>query len=150
MPYGLPSPLCFVVLRADWRLMGFPYIRSRMALHCGPALVGNLGAPERLNYTCIGAGHGCTRCGMAVGRLTLELVRGESASTLGDNVNLTSRLQGLNKAYGTNILISRDVEHVVKDKFLIRPLDRVAVKGKSKVRHHFNPSRAGQALCSYR
>jgi class 3 adenylate cyclase len=52
----------------------------------------------------------------------------------GDNVNLASRLQGLNKTYGTSILISRTVERLVADEFLIRPLDRVAVKGKSKVR----------------
>ena len=39
----------------DWRMRGYPHIRSRMALHTGTALVGNLGAPERLNYTCIGA-----------------------------------------------------------------------------------------------
>jgi len=71
----------------------------------------------------------------------LYLVCGRSTLILGDNVNLTSRLQGLNKAYGTNILISRDVQHFVKDKFLIRPLDRVAVKGKSKVHHRFNHSR---------
>jgi hypothetical protein len=35
-------------------MRGYAHIRSRMALHSGPALVGNLGAPERLNYTCIG------------------------------------------------------------------------------------------------
>ena len=35
-------------------MRGYPHIRSRMALHTGSALVGNLGAPERLNYTCIG------------------------------------------------------------------------------------------------
>ena len=50
----------------------------------------------------------------------------------GDNVNLTSRLQGLNKAYGTSIIISRAMEHCVRDEFLVRSLDLVAVKGKSK------------------
>ena len=45
---------CVGQRRTDWRLRGFPFIRSRMALHTGAALVGNLGAPERLNYTCIG------------------------------------------------------------------------------------------------
>jgi len=73
-----------------------------MGLNTGPAFVGNLGSPTRLNYTCIG-----------------------------DTVNLASRLEGLNKRYNTSIIVSDSVHDAVKDKFVLRLLDHVAVKGKT-------------------
>eukprot|EP01135_Chromosphaera_perkinsii_P011258 Nk52_evm39s2367 gene=Nk52_evmTU39s2367 len=85
----------------DWVVKGYPAIKARIGIHTGEAIVGNFGAKERLNYT-----------------------------ALGDNVNLGSRLEALNKEYGTNIMISEDTYREVMDKFLCRPLDMVAVKGK--------------------
>ena len=51
-------------------------------------------------------------------------------TVLGDNVNLSSRLEGLNKEYGTKILIGEGTHELVKDKIGSRLIDTVAVKGK--------------------
>jgi adenylate cyclase len=66
-------------------------------------MVGHFGAPDRLSYT-----------------------------ALGDGVNLASRLEGLNKTYGTTILASQAIRESTGDAFAFRLLDIVAVKGKSQ------------------
>jgi len=53
-------------------------------------------------------------------------------TAMGDNVNLASRMEGLNKMYGTNIIITENTYKIVKDKFETRKLDVVRVKGKKK------------------
>jgi adenylate cyclase len=53
-------------------------------------------------------------------------------TVLGDNVNLASRLEGANKIYDTRIIISKSTYERVSDKFISRPLDLVAVKGKEQ------------------
>jgi adenylate cyclase len=82
---------------------GLPPFETRFGLHRDTALVGHFGAPDRMNYTAIG-----------------------------DAVNLASRLEGLNKHYGTTIIASESVAAQARDHFVFRRLDCVAVKGKTQ------------------
>jgi len=78
-------------------------INIGIGLNSGIMTVGNMGSPSRMNYT-----------------------------LMGDNVNLGARLEGTNKEYGTNIIISEFTYGLVKDHFLVRELDNIRVKGKNK------------------
>lgn len=89
-------------LNARWQEQRrFPF-HTRIGLNTGFTIVGNMGSSERLNYT-----------------------------ALGDNVNLASRLEGLNKMYRTAIIISESTHRYVRNDFILRPLDIIAVKGKT-------------------
>jgi adenylate cyclase len=78
-------------------------INIGIGLNSGIMTVGNMGSPSRMNYT-----------------------------LMGDNVNLGARLEGTNKEYGTNIIISEFTYGLVRDHFLVRELDNIRVKGKNK------------------
>jgi len=87
---------------------GRPRLVTRFGLHTGDVLVGHFGAPDRLSYTC-----------------------------LGDGVNLAARLEGLNKVYGTTLLVSDATREAAGSAFAFRLLDVVAVSGKARaVRVH--------------
>ena len=104
-----PRQACLAALEAQRLLAemaratppGEPVFRARIGLGLGEVLVGNIGTPERFAYT-----------------------------LLGDEVNLASRLEGLNKLYGTAIIASDAVMDQAGDEFEWRRLDRVVVKGR--------------------
>jgi adenylate cyclase len=78
-------------------------LRVRLGLNTGPAIVGNVGSTRRLNYT-----------------------------ALGDTVNLASRLEGVNKIYGTTILLSAATRERAGDAVRVREVDTVAVYGRQE------------------
>ena len=78
---------------------GKPLI-TRIGLHTGVANVGNFGSTQRMDYTAIG-----------------------------ENINLASRMEGLNKHVGTETLVTEATYSRVSDQFLFRPLGRFVLKG---------------------
>ncbi|TNF99930.1 MAG: adenylate/guanylate cyclase domain-containing protein [Gammaproteobacteria bacterium] len=92
--------------------LGQPLV-TRIGIDHGDCLVGNIGSADRFEYTAIG-----------------------------DTVNQASRLEGLNKFYGTRIMLSESAWHATEGAFFGRMLDLVQVKGKT------HPVAVYQPLCS--
>jgi adenylate cyclase len=88
-------------LRQNWAAKGRPLIDIGVGVNSGPVLVGNMGSSVRFNFT-----------------------------IMGDNVNLASRLEGLNKQFATRVIISENTYQKVFEKFVVRELDLIRVKGK--------------------
>jgi len=88
-------------LRKKWAAEGRPDVNIGVGVNTGDMVVGNMGSQMRFDYT-----------------------------VMGDAVNLASRLEGTNKEYGTNIIISEFTYERIKDELFCRELDAVRVKGK--------------------
>jgi diguanylate cyclase (GGDEF)-like protein len=90
-------------LNDGWKAQGKQPLDIGVGLCTGVASVGNMGSELRYGYT-----------------------------ALGDIVNLSSRVEGLNKEYGTHIIISEGTYGEVREEFVCRELDLIRVKGKLK------------------
>jgi adenylate cyclase len=82
------------------------------------------------SHLTLGIGIGLNSGEMSVGNVGSETVFGYTV--IGDNVNLGSRIEGLNKDYGSHILVSEFTARAAAEGFLFRELDSVRVKGKLK------------------
>ena len=97
-------------LSEKWRERGRPGFRTRFGLHTGPAVVGNVGARERINYTLVG-----------------------------QVANQASRLEGMNKVYGTEVLASGEVAEPTSELFVWRHIDRVIAVGTTEPHDVYEP-----------
>jgi len=92
-----------IELNKDWKARGMPELAFGIGINHGEAIVGNLGSSEKMELTVIG-----------------------------DAVNLASRLEGLTKEYHLDLLLGETMAPLVQDRFLLRTVDYVQVKGKTK------------------
>jgi adenylate cyclase len=100
-------------MQKEWEAQGKPKLDIGIGLNSGVASVGNMGSALRYGYT-----------------------------ALGDAVNLSSRLEGLNKDYGTHILVNETTYAATKgENFVYRELDLIRVKGKT------HPVRIYELIC---
>ncbi|KAJ3176541.1 hypothetical protein HDU87_005235 [Geranomyces variabilis] len=92
-------------LNASFHTQGWPELIVRMAIHVGTVHAGNVGSRHRMKL-----------------------------GVVGDNVNLASRLEGLNKRYSSRVIISEDCRRALRkpEHYLMRPLESVIVKGRSQ------------------
>src|SRR5216110_2013223 len=90
-------------LNEKWRAEGRPELDIGIGVNTGPMIAGNIGSDAIMSYTVIG-----------------------------DAVNLGSRLESLNKQYGTRVIISDRTRAQLTGQYVLKPLGDVVVKGKSE------------------
>jgi len=90
-------------LRKNWRGENRPELKMRIGLCTGPAVVGNMGSKNRMDYT-----------------------------MMGDTVNIAARLEGINKIYGIYTLVSETTRHAAGNTFMFREIDSVSVVGRTE------------------
>jgi adenylate cyclase len=90
-------------LREGWKQEGKAELYMRIGVNSGPAVVGNMGSLTRMDYT-----------------------------MMGDSVNLAARLEGVNKQYKTETMISGFTYEQAKEFVEVRELDRIRVVGKNE------------------
>jgi len=90
-------------LNVEWQRAGSPELNMRIGINTGIAIAGNMGTDTIFNYTIIG-----------------------------DCVNLASRLEGVNKEYGTKTIVGAETWSRVHEQFEARELDWIRVKGKAQ------------------
>jgi adenylate cyclase len=99
---GLEMRTQLQLLHRRWEAAGIPLLEMGVGINTGPMVYGNTGSAERFDFT-----------------------------VLGDAVNLASRLEGANKEYGSNVIVSDASLDAAGDKrFVVRFLDVIEVKGK--------------------
>lgn len=99
-----------VELRSELTSQGLPEVRMRVGVNTCEAVVGNMGSETHFAYT-----------------------------AMGDGVNLSSRLEGCNKLYGTPILVSGDTVAKLGGRIAMRRVDRIKVAGKANAVDVFTP-----------
>jgi class 3 adenylate cyclase len=105
--------------RAEQNAAGVPFGVTRIGVHSGMATVGNFGSQDKMEYT-----------------------------ALGDAVNTASRLEGLNKYFGTRMCVS-EVTHDECNGIPFRPMGQVIVKGKTQALGVFEPLSEERAQSDY-
>jgi class 3 adenylate cyclase len=89
--------------KAEADALGVPGYAVKIGINTGPAVVGNVGAPKRYNYTAVG-----------------------------ETVNIAARLESVPEDYGCRIVIGPATAAAVADRFVLCELDWIKVKGKDE------------------